>query len=221
VLLAIIDVFLSFKHLKSSHFFLICFTAILCGAGAVLDIFIPGGNYIWAFFTTAMLLVYFYIANEETTLDPLTGLQNNISFTANFNQLIKSNSNQSYIMTLFSLNDVKKIGLMQGQNAAQSLIKGFADLLRQATRYNDFIARIKDDMFIAAMNTKSNMEQFHIRFLNLLEEVNKQPDRLFIFSVDYCFKVFIPNENKTFDEYLQNLYETLEEKISNQKKNVS
>jgi len=209
VVAAIIDIFLSKWQLRAIQINLITFFAILSGAGAVLDILLPGAYFIWAFLTTAMLVAYFYIIHSDTTQDAMTGLGNRSSFTEFINLAEQSGARQSYIMAQFDINDLRKINSDFGTKAGDQALTDVATLLKKCTRQYDFIARMGDDEFLVVIKAKSDIKQLISRILKSLGELNQMPDRQYFLSVNYGYNTYTTNNDQSIDEFLQTLNERI------------
>ena len=207
ILIAIVDIFLSKRKLHSLQIYLIVFFAVLIGAGALLDILLPGGYFIWAFLTTAMLVAYFFIMHNDTMQDAVTGIGNRSSFVEFVNRITKTNTRQSYIVALFDINDLKKINSNHGTSVGDSALAELAMLLKKCSRQYDFVARIDADEFIVAINAEYDMKRLMARILHSLQEHNERPDRLFTLSVSYGYDTFVANGNQTMDEFMRHLHE--------------
>jgi len=205
VLIAIVDIFLSKKQLRTSQISIVAFFAVLIGAGAILDILLPGGNLLWAFLTTAMLITYFYIIHGDTTLDAVTGISNRSGFIEFINQISQSNTMQSYTMILFDIDDLRKINNQHGRSAGDKALTEIAMLLKQCTRQYDFIARLDNDEFLVAVKSQFDVEQLISRILRSLDELNKKQDRQYFLSVNYGYDTYVTNNDQALDDFLQNL----------------
>ena len=207
VMIAITDIFLSKRQLRSVQISVIVFFAVLSGAGAVLDIILPGGNLIWAFLTTAMLIAYLFIIHSDTTQDAMTGIGNRASFVEFMNQITQMKTRQSYAMALFNINDFKKINNEYGLAAGDMLLAEMAMLLKKCTRRYDFIARMGDDKFLVAIKAQYKIEQLLSRILNSLDELNQKPGRRYIISVSYGYDTYSSINNQSSEDFLQGLHE--------------
>lgn len=205
VLIAIVDIFLSAKHLRSAQLYLITVFALLCGAGAVLDIVLPGGNLVWAFLTAALLAAYFYIIHSDTTLDSITGIGNRSSFTEFMDQVSRMSAKQSYSMILFDIEGLKKINDAHGIKAGDNALADMAALLKQCSRKSDFIARMGDDEFLVAVRAKYDVKRMLSRILRALDVYNEKHERPFSLSVNYGYDSFVSKTDQTAEEFLQAL----------------
>ncbi|MCL2879186.1 MAG: GGDEF domain-containing protein [Treponema sp.] len=207
VLMAIIDIIISKKKLHSVQIRLIVFFALLCGAGAIADLLLPGGNFIWAFLTTAMLISYFFIIHGDSVLDTLTGLGNRSGLMEFINQISRSYSRQSYTMVLFDIDDLARINNKFGAAAGNKALTEMAELLKNTTRQYDFIARSDSDEFFIAIKSDHDTDKMIGRILNSLDALNRKEDRQFSLSVSYGYRTWVPKEEPSIDEFLQHLKE--------------
>jgi diguanylate cyclase (GGDEF)-like protein len=205
VLMAIIDVFLSAKYLKTHYIYLIILFAVLVGAGAALDMIFTEGNLIWAFFTAAMLCGYFHIIQSDTTQDILTGIGNRSSFTEFVNQLNRMPNKQSYFMTLFDINGLKKINDTHGSEAGDMALTDMAMILKKCSRQSDFVARIGGDEFIVAIKVRFEIEKLLSRILRALESHNQKKDRPYTLSISYGYDTYTTRTDQSIEEFLQHL----------------
>jgi diguanylate cyclase (GGDEF)-like protein len=205
VLIAVVDIFLSVKHLHSDHVYLIALFSVLSGAGAALDIVISGGNLIWAFLTTALLGAYFYIIHSDTTLDAITGVGNRSSFTEFVYQASRLGTKQSYFMIQFDINGLKKINDVHGTTEGDKALSDLAAILKQYSRQSDFVARIGGDEFLVAIRTKYDVKRLISRILRAVDEYNQQGERPYTLSVSYGYNTFITNTEQSTEEFLQTL----------------
>jgi len=214
VLIAIVDIFLSRNQLRAAQMPVVVYFAVLSGIGAVLDIVLPGGNLLWAFLTTAMLITYFYIIHGDTTLDSVTGISNRSGFIEFINRISQANARQSYTMILFDIFDFKKINDEHGRATGDKALAEMATLLKQCTRQYDFIARLSDDEFVVAIKSQYSITQLISRILRSLNALNKKPDRQYDLAVNFGYDTYITNDEHTPDDLLQ----ILREKVFQQQK---
>jgi diguanylate cyclase (GGDEF)-like protein len=205
IVMLIVDLLVSAKHLKIVHISLIVFLAILTGAGAVLDMIFTGGHLIWAFFTGGLLYGYFYIIRSDTTQDNITGIGNRSGFTEFIGQIARMNTKQSYSMALFDINGLKKINETCGQEAGDQALAEMAEILKQCSRQSDFLARIGGDEFLIAIKAKFDIEKLLFRVLRTLETFNQKPNRSYTLSISYGYATFTTKTDQTIDEFLQRL----------------
>jgi diguanylate cyclase (GGDEF)-like protein len=205
ILMLIVDLLISAKHLKTVHITLIVFFAILIGAGAALDIIFTRGHLIWAFFTGGLLYGYFYIIRSDTTQDNITGIGNRSGFTEFVGQMARMNTKQSYAMALFDINGLKKINETCGQEAGDSALAEMAEILKKCSRQSDFLARIGGDEFLIAIKAKFDIEKLLSRVLRTLETYNQKPNRTYTLSISYGYATFTTKTDQTIDDFLQRL----------------
>ena len=207
VLAAIIDIFISYKQLRSAQIRIIVYFALLCGAGAVLDILLPGGNLIWAFLITSMLIAYFYIIHSDSALDIITGVSSRSGLMEFVNRIKRSNARQSYTMALFDIDDLKTVNKNFGRAAGDGVLAEIAALLKKCTRQYDFIARIGGDEFVTAVKAEFDIERILERIQSSLGDLNRKPDRRFSLSVSYGYDTYAAKEEQSIDEFLRRLKE--------------
>ncbi|MDR0876564.1 MAG: GGDEF domain-containing protein [Treponema sp.] len=216
IVMAIVDLFLSARFLKSMHVYIIILFAVLVGAGAALDLIFPGGNIIWAFLTAGMLHGYFYILKSDTTQDNITGIGNRSSFNEFINQLIRMKEKQSYVIAQFDINGLKKINDKHGIEGGDKALSDLAMILQKCSRQSDFVARIGDDEFIVAMKEKYikseyddksrlNIDIMLYRFLKTLEDYNNRADKTFDLSISYGYDTYVTKTDQLIEEFLQGL----------------
>jgi len=206
ILIVIVDIFLCKDKFHGVQTSIIMYFAVSCGIGGVLDIFIPGGNFIWIFLSSAMLIAYLSIIHTDTTIDKITGIGNRSSFVEFMRQIIKMSPRQSYTMALLDINNLKAINSKHGLHTGDKALIEMAALLKQCTRQYDFIARMGNDEFLVAIKDKFNMTRLIERIHEALEELNHRPDRQYIISINYGFDTFVVNKGETADEFLRRLH---------------
>jgi diguanylate cyclase (GGDEF)-like protein len=205
VLMAVIDFLLSIKHFKAYDIYPVAMFSVLVGAGAVLDIVFPGGNFLWAFLTAALLNTYFLIIRSDTTKDALTGIGNRSSFTEFVNRLNRMTSKQSYSMALFDINGLKKINDAHGAETGDTALADMAMILKKCSRQSDFVARIGGDEFIVAIKVRFEIERLLSRILRELESHNKKKMRPYTLSISYGYDTFTTKTDQSTEEFLQHL----------------
>jgi diguanylate cyclase (GGDEF)-like protein len=205
ILMLVVDLLISAKHLKGLHITLIVVFAILFGIGTALDTFFAGGHLIWAFFTGGLLYGYFFIIRSDTTRDSMTGVGNRSGFFEFISQLARMNTKQAYAMALFDINGLKKINEDHGQEAGDRALAEMAEILKKCSRQSDFLARIGGDEFIIAIKAKFDIERLLLRVLRTLETYNQKPDRLYTLSISYGYDTFTTRTDTTIEEFLQRL----------------
>jgi diguanylate cyclase (GGDEF)-like protein len=207
VLIAIINIFLSARQLRTSLVYLIIFFSLLCGTGALLDIIVPGGNLIWAFLVSAILISYFYIIHSDTTQDAVTGIGNRSGFLEFINRIISSNTRQSYAIAMIDINNLKKIKTAYGTSAGDKALAEIAAIIKKCTRQYDYVARLGEDEFLVAIKAKFDINRLLGRILNSLEKLNQEPDRQYHLSISYAYNVFSTPGDQSIDDFLQRLNE--------------
>jgi diguanylate cyclase (GGDEF)-like protein len=205
ILMVIGDMLLSAKFLRTVHIYLLILFAILIGAGGALDLALPGGHLMWAFFTGGLLHGYFYVIRSDTTQDSITGIGNRSSFTEFINQVARMTAKQSYSMALFDINGLKKINETCGQETGDQALAEMAEILKKCSRQSDFVARIGADEFLIAIKAKFDIERLLTRILRTLETYNQKPDRLYTLSISYGYATFTTKTDQSIDEFLQRL----------------
>lgn len=104
------------------------------------------------------------------TYDELTGLISRRTFFEKFDELKEiTEKNRTHItLAYIDLDDFKKINDEHGHNAGDQALKSFAQLLIQAARANDIIARIGGEEF-AIILPETDIEDAHM----ILERIRK------------------------------------------------
>jgi diguanylate cyclase (GGDEF)-like protein len=205
ILILVVDLLISAKHLKGVHITLIVVFAVLFGIGTALDTFFVDGHLIWAFFTGGLLYGYFFIIRSDTTRDSMTGIGNRSGFSEFISQVARMNTRQSYAMALFDINGLKKINDAHGQEAGDRALAEMAEILKKCSRQSDFLARIGGDEFIIAIKAKFDIEKMLARVLKTLDTYNQKPDRLYTLSISYGYDTFSTKTDTTIEEFLQRL----------------
>jgi diguanylate cyclase (GGDEF)-like protein len=205
ILMIIVDMFLSAKYLRSAHVYLLIFFALMVGAGAALDLALPGGHLMWAFFTGGLLHGYFYIVRSDTTQDNMTGIGNRSGFTEFIGQVARMTAKQSYAMALFDINGLKKINETCGRETGDQALAEMAAILKKCSRQSDFLARIGGDEFLIAIKAKFDIERLLTRILRTLETCNQKPDRRYTLSISYGYATFTTKTDQSVEEFLQRL----------------
>jgi diguanylate cyclase (GGDEF)-like protein len=205
ILIMIIDMFFSAKHLKTAHVYLLTLFAVLAGTGAALDLVFPGGHLVWPFFTGGLLYGYFYIIHRDTTQDSITGIGNRSSFTEFINQIARMTTKQSYAMALFDINGLKEINETHSQETGDLALTEMAEILKKCSRQSDFLARIGGDEFLIAIKANFDIEKLLTRILRTLETYNRKPDRIYTLSISYGYATFTTKTDQSIDEFLQRL----------------
>jgi diguanylate cyclase (GGDEF)-like protein len=205
VLAAIIDIFISAKFLTKSQVYVVVVFAVLVGAGAALDMVVAGENFIWAFFTVALLSTYFNIIRSDTTQDSITGIGNRSSFTEFISQISRMSSKQSYWITQFDINGLKKINAEHGTQAGDTALSDMAAILKKCSRQSDFIARVGADEFIVAIKAKFDVKKLVSRILQTLETQNNSGERPYTLSISYAYTIYTTKIDQTLEEFLHHL----------------
>ncbi|GHV96097.1 hypothetical protein AGMMS50293_24170 [Spirochaetia bacterium] len=218
VLFAIIDLFLSAKFLSKSQMYMIVIFSILVGLGAALDMVVTGENFIWAFFSAALLSTYFVIIRSDTTQDSITGIGNRSSFSEFINRVARMNAKQSYAMVMFDINGLKKINDEHGTEAGDTALLDMAMILKRCSRQSDFIARMGADEFIVAIRSKFDIERLISRILRTLENHNQKEGRPYTLSISYGYATFTTKTDQTIEEFLQHLNGLVFQHKSDQRK---
>lgn len=104
------------------------------------------------------------------TYDELTGLISRRTFFEKFDELKEiTEKNKTHItLAYMDLDDFKKINDVYGHNAGDQALKSFAQILSNAARANDIIARIGGEEF-AIILPETKIEDAHM----ILERIRK------------------------------------------------
>ena len=205
VILAIVDLFISAKFLSKGQVYLLVIFSLLVGAGAALDMVVADENFIWVFFTVALLSTYFDIIRSDTTQDSITGIGNRSSFTEFVSQISRMASKQSYWMTQFDINGLKKINAEHGTQAGDTALSDMAAILKKCSRQSDFIARIGADEFVVAIKAKFDVKKLVSRILQTLETQNNSGERPYTLSISYAYTIYTTKIDQTLEEFLHHL----------------
>jgi diguanylate cyclase (GGDEF)-like protein len=203
VLLAVADIFLSAKRLRSSQLYLVILFSVLAGTGAVLNSVFTGANLMWAFLTAALLAAYFQIIHSDTTMDSITGIGNRSSFTEFMNLISRMSGKQTYAMALFDINGLKKINDEHGTKTGDQALSDLAMILQQCSRQSDFIARVGDDEFLVAIRAKYDIKRMLSRILQALDAHNRRQERLYVLSISYGYSTYTSQTEQSVEELLQ------------------
>lgn len=114
--------------------------------------------------------------NHELMLsDELTGLYNSRGlFRAGENYFrLAARANKPFFILYIDVYGMRKINAEHGEAAGDSLLKAFADILRETFRETDIIARTGGDEFVVLMNDSDYRLEDNTCFSRLERNVNK------------------------------------------------
>lgn len=87
---------------------------------------------------------------EQALTDPLTGLRNRRALEEDYRrfQALAKREGKRLVLTLWDVNNLKKINDQYGHEAGDRILKRFARILKESTRKSDALYRIGGDEFV-------------------------------------------------------------------------
>jgi len=154
--------------------------------------------------TLDTLNAYIKTLDEEAKLDFLTGLSNKNAFEKTEKALTASMENgiDSFTVTVFDINNLKKVNDTYGHDAGDKLIAAVSEIIREV--YGDRLSyRIGGDEFVAIIRNSNiyDANNYIEQMKALIEKHNKNAqgdDPLSYISVAIGAAVYYPATDKTF-----------------------
>lgn len=147
---------------------------------------------------------------DTTCFDPLTGLPNRFLFYDRLTQAIAlaSRRKKSIAVMFISINRLKLINDMLGNEAGDLLIKSAGERIKRCLRESDTLARPGRDEFMVLLQEITNMEDVALVAQKISATANMPfviwKNELFI---DMCIGISIyPNDGNSADTILKNAY---------------
>ena len=154
---------------KREEYVYLAYFPVLPLAGGLLQLTMRGMAAIWPFTVASMVMVYVKMQRTQTSLDPMTGLNNR----SRFNQFIQSkidggrNQNPWYLL-LIDVDKFKQINDSFGHMAGDAaLIKVASVLKRTFGKMNAFIARYGGDEFVVVLECRREKD-----ILNAMQQLD-------------------------------------------------
>jgi len=143
---------------------------------------------------------------ELSLRDPLTELYNRRGFISLAEQQIKAanRAEKKVLLTFIDVDDLKLINDNLGHEEGDKALIETADVIHQAFRQSDIIARIGGDEFavLAIDSTDMNSEAFSKRLQQKIDECNAKEFRKYILSMSWGTVIFDPESPLSMDQLM-------------------
>ena len=147
--------------------------------------------------------------------DELTNLLNRIGFSLLVEQQLKisDRKKKGMLLVYIDLNNLKKINVTLGQKAGDMALADTANIIKNAFRKSDIIARIGEDEFaILAIDTSwAFIDILAIRLKESLKNFNEEVTRPYNLSFNAGFSYYDPENPCSFEELISRAQKYLEE----------
>lgn len=152
--------------------------------------------------------------NYKARFDDLCGVMNR---SAGKDKLLKymlekKKSNESFIIAMLDINNLKQINDEFGYNEGDFLLKEVTDSLKQQLSVNDIIFRLGSDEFALVLDKKDNTEvmRFLVDRLNHVKSLKELYNKAYDFSFVYGTYTVLPSNKLTLNDIIakadENMY---------------
>mgnify|MGYP000969860109 CR=1 FL=1 len=152
-----------------------------------------------------LIIVFIMVQNEYMQTDFLTGLYNRYKLEHHLKEKMKRAESERFAVVMLDLNDFKHINDTYGHRMGDKALKMVAQMLKESSKVNDFIARYGGDEFIIVYE---NIDQQKLeKKIGALEEnlrkINSQSDLPCPLSFSIGSAIFDGEASMSLDELLQ------------------
>jgi diguanylate cyclase (GGDEF)-like protein len=205
LVLSFSQLFLSAGRFKQAQIVSIVFFGILTALGAGLDIALKEGSLIWPCFAAALLYFYFFIIQNDSKLDSLTGLGNRASFNEFMEKLGAGAKAESYSIVMIDMDHFKEINDTMGHLEGDNALRDMAFIIKGCVRDSDFAARYGGDEFILAAKSEYNIERLLERDILAIDNQNGKGKRPYKLQMSFGWDTYNPGGTISIDEFLAHI----------------
>jgi diguanylate cyclase (GGDEF)-like protein len=155
--------------------------------------------------TAALLCCYFYIIQNDTRIDSLTGLGNRYNFNEFTDRLSQSSSGESWAIVMIDLDHFKKINDTLGHHEGDNALRDMAGIIKNCISRSDFAARYGGDEFVLATRIENSVTLLMRKIHEAVTLHNKKNIRPFKIEISYGFDVYTNGGPRTIDEFLTHI----------------
>jgi diguanylate cyclase (GGDEF)-like protein len=244
VLFAVIDIFSQFKNFKKSSLVLILFFLFFTGTASLFDIIYRTVSLVWPCFSAGLLYTYFFIIQNDSKIDALTGLGNRYSFNEFINKLDNSKryefhnpfrprrrrlesypfkrrkSPEAYAVVMIDMDHFKEINDTLGHLEGDNALRDMAQIIKNCIRQSDFAARYGGDEFVLATRAEHNVAALLNRMQAAIDELNAKNERPYKLQISYGFDVYSAASGMSINDFLKHI-DSLMYKHKNERRRLS
>jgi diguanylate cyclase (GGDEF)-like protein len=228
---AVIDIFSQFKNFKKSSLVLILFFLFFTGAASAFDIIYRTVSLVWPCFSAGLLYTYFFIIQNDSKIDALTGLGNRYSFNEFINKLDKTKryefrnpfrfgclrhetsstppkkrkSPDAYSVVMIDMDHFKEINDTLGHLEGDNALRDMAQIIKNCVRQSDFAARYGGDEFVLATRAEHNVAALLNRVQEAIDDLNAKNERPYKLQISYGCDVYSAASEMSITDFLKHI----------------
>lgn len=139
------------RHLDASKLFSLAAFPVLPMVGVLLQLLFYGVTMIWSNMTLALLLIFLNVQKSLLLVDSLTGIDNRRSVDNLIESMGERRRDVLYGGMMLDIDNLKEINDLYGHAAGDLAIKRAAEIIKNALRKGDFVARYAGDEFFVVI----------------------------------------------------------------------
>lgn len=194
------------NRLKKYIFFPIILFICFPAAGTVIQALFYGVSLMWASTAVAAVLVYMYMQNEISAIDPLTGLYSRSRLEIYLRNRSEKKA-PAFSGMMLDIDRFKSINDSFGHSAGDDALITFGALICDCCGKNDFPVRFAGDEFIIIVDS-TGKDAFDSIIGNLnagIEKLNASKTKPYSLSYSYGYTFFGCVENDTPDSFFKRM----------------
>ena len=204
-LFVIYEIIICRKMFKSAYLFIILLLMGLVLLGSSIDLAVNGLKLVWPCMTAVLMCFYFFIIQNDTKIDSLTGIGNRYSFNEFTEKLSQSSSGESWAIVMIDLDHFKKINDTLGHQEGDNALRDMAGIIKSSIKRSDFAARYGGDEFVLATMVENGITLLMGKIQEAIDIHNNKNIRPFKLEISYGYDVYTTGGSKKIEEFLTHI----------------
>jgi diguanylate cyclase (GGDEF)-like protein len=223
-----IDAFRLLKDRKTNSLILLLFAVFFTCIGSTLDFIFKENSLVWPGFVSALLYMYFFIIQNDSKIDSLTGLSNRYSFNEFINKIAnipniefrmpfhprrrntesksgRKRKPESYSIVMIDMDHLKMINDTLGHLEGDNALRDMAQVIKNCVRQSDFAARYGGDEFVLAARSDHDITILLGRIQSAIDEINAKNERPYKLQISYGYDTYAVNSGRSINEFLKHI----------------
>jgi diguanylate cyclase (GGDEF)-like protein len=172
--------------------------------GGLLQVCYYGTGLAWPSVSLSLLVCYIYIQNRQLGLDYLTKAFNRLQIDQQLRSCIQSSDHPEISAIMIDINNFKGINDTFGHLVGDEALVQTAQLLRQALRHEDFLARYGGDEFLilTRIGSEEALQHLEDRIRQNFDQFNQCSGKPFRLTLSIGHGIYDPQSNQTPEQFL-------------------
>lgn len=196
------------KHFEAKQFNSVMLFFVAPLTGMALQVLNYGVSYNWTGTAISLLIIYFNLQSRNLSTDYLTGVNNRLHFHVFLKEKIRSSAeDRTFGAIMIDVDRFKSINDHFGHATGDQALKDTVQILRNALRKDDFIARFGGDEFLVLVDAQSpaTLQNTIGRIRESIESFNGQGTRPYKLSFSFGYALYDVRQRMKPDEFLDHL----------------